>query len=142
VPIIIAGGGAGSSGSLEYDYVEQTSQLTVTATSEATAQSFIDGNSVSYDGSTRVKIEFACGSVTVATGVGVPILVDGSTSLGWLMQLQVSDGGIYAARFLVPSAGAHTYHIKAWKTAGTFVLATAAGGVGVQLPAWYRITKA
>jgi hypothetical protein len=41
----------------ELDYVERTTPLTVTATTAATAQTFIDGNAVTYDGSTRIKVE-------------------------------------------------------------------------------------
>ena len=139
---------AASSGITQYDYVEQTTSLTVTATSEATAQAFIDGQAVSYNGTTRIRIEFWIGSVTVQNGTAVPILVDGSTSLGWLGQIQNGSSTVgiaipfYGVRFLTPSNASHTFHIKWWKTAGTVVAVTDVGGTGKQLPSWYRITSA
>jgi hypothetical protein len=139
--------GTGGAGALEYDYVERnSSDLTVTATSAATAQDFIVGNAVSYDGSTRIKIEFwGLGDVTTANFVVVE-LYDGTTDLGQLCQLDANNSyiiaNIYGVRFLTPSAATHTYKIKAWKDAGTAHLFGRAGGTNTIMPAWYRITLA
>jgi len=145
---IISGGAGGAGGTVEYDYVERNTALTVTATTEGTAQAFIDGNAVTYDGTTKVKIEFWCGFTANINDTGVITLLDGATAIGWLSQIGNNSATIqdnlafYGCRFLTPTAASHTYHIAAWKTSGTFIVTGGAGGAGTQVPAWYRITKA
>jgi hypothetical protein len=132
----------------EFDYVQITSNVTPTATTSATANSVIDGNAVSYDGSTRIKIEFWSGSVgdTGAAQNLLFTLYDGSTELGSMGQLDSVSGGfaiaIYLVVFLTPSNASHTYHIKAWKASGSPVIRAGNGAAGNNSPAWYRITKA
>ncbi len=142
--VIARGGGndkilGGKMPGFEFDFVSTTTDLTVTATSAASAQSFIDGAAVSYDGSTRIKIEFYCPNSVISSGVGIIELYDGSTDLFRMGQGTV-NAPIYIALFLTPSNASHTYHIKAWKSAGSFSLS--AGGGGIYQNAWYRITKA
>ena len=148
--ITIASTGGGSGGVTEYDYVQITSPVTITGTTDATATAVIDGNAVTYDGSTRIKLEFfALGASITSAQELVVVVYDGATDLGRLAVL-VNDsatathdeGPLYGAMFLTPSAGAHTFHVKAWKTGGTVSIYAGAGGAGVNLPAWYRITKA
>lgn len=146
-----SGSGAGTPG-YEYDYVERTSNLTVTATSDAAAQDLIVGNAVTYDGSTRVKIEAFVVAASITPNQNVVLnLYDGSTDLGRLCNIGPPTGTgasgsmvmmMKGERFLTPSAGAHTYKVRAWKTGGTAVVAADTGGAGLYLPAWYRITKA
>jgi hypothetical protein len=132
----------------EYDYVEHTTNLTIAGTTEGTASTWIDGNAITFDGSTRVLVEAWCGDVTNnTTGTVVCVLFDGASSLGWLCEiLFTSVAGtavsFYGARFLTPSAAAHTYHVKWFKTGGTALVNAGAGGAGVDMPAWYRVTKA
>ncbi len=132
----------------ELDYVQITSGVNITATTDATANSVIDGNAVSFDGSTRIKIEFWTLSATAAaSGELVVVLYDGSTDLGRLAELQSAgssahDTALYGVRFLTPSNASHTFHIKAWTTTGTSIINAGAGGAGVNFPAWYRITVA
>jgi hypothetical protein len=127
----------------ELDYVQTTTALTVTATSSGAAQAFIDGNAVSYDGSTRIKVEFFCPNAEAASGTLVVMLVDGaSTVVGWLCELNgITATPIKCELFLTPSAASHTYHIKAWKTGGTCVLGAGSGGAA-DVQAFMRITKA
>src|ERR1044071_10122291 len=67
----------------ELDYVERTTNLTVTATSDATAQSFIDCNALTFDGSTKVKIEFYAPIGEALAGQDlIVVLYDGGSSLG------------------------------------------------------------
>lgn len=139
----------------ELDYVERTTSLTVTVTTDGnnSAQAFIDGNAVTFSGSLRVKIEAFVPVATVASANQAVLinLYDGTTDLGRLANLQTPNvsitGGslnnmLYGARFLTPSAGSHTYHIRAWKTGGTCSLTAAAGGASTFVPAFYRITVA
>lgn len=132
-------------GTTEYDYVERTTSLTVTATSEGTAQAVIDGNSVSYDGSTRIKIEFYAVYADCTSGQTLVILlVEDSTVKGWLAQINniVAMGGIKGERYLTPSNASHTYHIKAFKTGGTATIEGGAGGSVANVPMFLRITQA
>lgn len=142
---------SGTAGSVEYDYVQNTSTVTVSSTSSTSPTTVIDGNSVTYDGSTRVKIEFWSYSSGAASGGSLTVdLWDGSTDLGRLCLSQPTGGGtgeveipLYGVRFLTPSAAAHTYHVKAFKSgSGACEIYSGAGGVNTGLPMWYRITKA
>ncbi len=128
----------------ELDYVQKTSSTAISATTAAGANTVLDGNAVSYDGSTRAKIEFYAYfmDVNIASYMIVD-LWDGSTDLARIFQYHSSSGGgdgctIYAVTFLTPSNASHTYHIKAYKTSGTGnIYADAAG-----FPAFMRITVA
>ncbi len=137
ISIAASGGGGGVT---EYDYVENTSStITCSGALPSTADAIIDGNAVTYDGSTRIKIEFGCYSMNNG---GVIELYDGSTDLG---RLGFGNGGLcfYASRILTPSAASHTFHIKGWRTTGSnLTIDSGSGGTGAVLPAWYRITKA
>ncbi len=139
----IAIAASGSVGS-ELDYVETSTSLTVTATTDATAQAFVTGNSVAYDGSTVVLIEIYVpfGSATVTL---ICNLYDGSTDLGRIGQLNAGTGGFNApmpmARRLTPSNASHTYSARFWKTSGTSSANCGAGGTGTTLPGFIRITR-
>jgi hypothetical protein len=132
---------SGGGGITEHDYVEVTSNLTVTPTSDATAAAFITGNAVAYDGSTRVKIEFQMLKAETTVNL-ICNLYDGSTDLGRITNTGVSGGPVYGVRYLTPSAATHTYSIRVWKSSGTSTAYAGAGGVGTALPAFMRITDA
>jgi len=146
-----AGGGGGSSTGVQLDYVQITSNVSITATTDATAQAVITGNAVTYSGSQRIKIEFECvGFQVPITGEIILNLYDGAADQGRLIvgsnpgtagTNQDISGG-YAAQFVTPTAGAHTYSIRAWKIVGTPLVYAGAGGAATILPAWYRITTA
>ncbi len=139
----IAAVGAGVT--TELDYVERTTDLTVTATSAATATAFITGNSVAYDGSTRVRIEWwiNLGLTTNANNI-VAELYEDSTDLGRIGHITLTantaiGGPMYGVRFLTPSNASHTYSIRIWKTGAGL---TTASGASPALPAFLRITRA
>ncbi len=136
----IAIAASGSVGS-ELDYVERTTNLTVTATTESGADTVIDGNAVSYDGSTRVLVEFFSPFFS-ATAALVVTLWDGSTDIGRICQTNLQGVPAKGERFLTPSNASHTYHIKAWKTSGTSSLNGGSGDVGNYMPMFLRITRA
>lgn len=132
----------------QYDYVQVTSNLTITATSTASANTFITGNPVAFDGSTRIIVEcwVGLGQIT-STHFLFLNLWDNSTDLGYFTNLSSSSGTLttgplYGKRFLTPSNGVHTYTIRASKSAGTATLYANTGIVDTTAPAWYRITKA
>lgn len=133
----------GSGASSELDYVETTSPLTITATSDATAQSFITGTSQSYSGA-RIRIEVFAPYLSSGSGQSALFnLFDGSTDLGRIAEnFGASDSAVMVVRYLTPSAGSHQYIVKAWKTGGTASAGAGAGGTATYLPAYLRISEA
>lgn len=131
----------------ELDYVEITSNVSVTATTEGTANTVVTGSAVAYDGSTIVIITFFSPQVNPSGSATMTIiLVDGSTVLGQLEVINTS-AGIYKSsrleRRLTPSNASHTYSIRAYTSSGTATVFAGAGGTGgTNLPAFIRITRA
>lgn len=134
----------------EHSYVEQTSSLSVTATTAATAQTFISSAAVAYDGSTRVRIEVFLPAFVPGTSGSLHLMLwDGSTDLGILGRSLVPSGagsdrhpGGTFVRYLTPSAATHTYHAKAYRTTANGTLLCGAGGTDTDLPAYIRISTA
>jgi hypothetical protein len=141
---LVTGGTAAAASGAELDYVERTTALTITATTAATAQTFITGGTVLYDGATRICIEFFVQSAD-GTISAIVSLWDGSTELGRFGVIEATTIGgsaMYSRRFLTPTNASHSYLVKAWKTGGNSGLTAGAGGTDTALPAYLRITKA
>lgn len=131
----------------EFDYAERTSNLSVTATTEGTSQAIITGASVSYDGSTRVCIEFYCSSMVPVGNQNLYILLyEDSTVLGILATTNDSGSSRVPVgtlrRFRTPSNASHTYAAKAFTDSATATINAGSGGSGAYLPAYLRVTKA
>lgn len=135
----------------EFDYVEKTSDTSITATAEASANAIVTGNAVTYDGSTPILIEFFCNYVGQAaadtsfqvflydgTSIGRLALVTNPTATGYTGNFRTQ---IKATRRLTPTAGAHTYSVRATTSSGTATVGGGAGGSGNQMPAYIRQTK-
>lgn len=153
MPIIAGGGGSGSGSGTELDYVESTAATTITATTDATAQAFVTGNSITLDGSTSVVVTlfaYAIDTPNIASGALTVVLYDGATDLGQIALFRTTAAAdtlrmpLYAVRKLTnPSAGAHQYIGKAFiSAAGTGVVRGGAGGAGVAFPAFIRVVRA
>lgn len=133
----------------EYDYVQITANVTTASNADA-----IIGNAVTYDGATRIKIEVYAPLLFALTNATSAVLrlMEGATDLGQMATVYANtsatvteiDAPCYGCRFLTPTAAAHTYKINLVRDvgAGTAGVAAGAGGAGVHMPAWYRITKA
>lgn len=142
---------AAGSGSAELDYVQFTSNVSPTATTEAGANTVVTGSSVAYDGSTAVMIEFfspVARSDAGAAGrtLNIFLFEDGS-SLGFIGQISTPTSAgtlqvLNCKRRLTPSNGNHTYSIRASVSAGTGFIGAGAGGVGNNVPGFIRITEA
>lgn len=150
ITIMNAGAGAGG-GAAEYDYIEFTAPVAISATTEATANTVVTGSAVAYDGATAIVIEFFApyynqGTATNAIDL---VLYDGSSSIGILSSSGADTttahrhGPVYASRRLTPSAASHTYSIRAFITGGANGNVQAgAGGNGNWMPGFIRITRA
>ena len=142
MPIVNGAGSSGGGSLTVYDFVTQATDLTVSATSAATAQAFFTGNSVAYDGSSRVLLEWYSPSVGGSAGVLIAEFYDGATDLNLRIgQIQASANGApgYGACTLTPSAGAHAYSVKFWRTVANVTVA--GNSAGVYTTAFMRVTK-
>jgi hypothetical protein len=143
---ILSGGG-------EWDFKQATADVSgITATTEGGATSVIAGNSVTYDG-TRVKIEFYAPEIVYVSGTGTnkvtAVFLRDSTVVGQAVILEsgtsfLNGEGVKAECFDTPSAGAHTYAVKAFAaaTSPSYTVKAGAGGSGSLVPAFLRVTKA
>lgn len=129
----------------EFDFEQITaSPAGITATTEATSQTVISGNSVYYDGS-RVKVSFFAPKLSSAASQTVTFVVyRGSTVVGQVFAgtVNTTAPAIEFELFDTPSAGAHAYAVRAFVSASTLTVGAGAGGSGNLLPAWLRVTKA
>lgn len=135
----------------ELDYAEPPAgTLTITATSAATAQQWIVGNQITLDGSTRIQIEVWI-ALAGTDHDCVAELYDNGADVSRIAQVSVTPAGaltssltLYGIALITPTAGAHTYEIRAWKSAGstsTFLNPTPFP-FNIFAPSFYRITAA
>lgn len=131
----------------EYDYAQITADVAVSGTSGAET-TVITGNAVTYDGSTEVDLEVSLAGVANASGDNVTLeLWDGATSIGIVGQ--VSTGGsasiiqvpVRHGKRFTPSAGAHTYTLKAYRVTTNGTVKAGSGAAGAYWPSFMRITK-
>ncbi len=116
---------------------------------------WLDSGSITFDGSTRVRIDASCSVAQFydqsSTGQTLPILLeeDGS-SLGQIGELFARDGvlsdlpivevPIWLSRYMTPAAGDHTYTIEPQIPGPNATFFAAAGDS--YLPAFVRISLA
>jgi hypothetical protein len=140
--IAALGGGGGPT---QLAYVEFTSPVTLAGTNEAGATSVVSAGAVSFDGSTRVCIEFFAPYLLAPSGVSAfLVLYDGSSSIGQMVQL--GNGVLvvspHAQRYLTPSNALHTYSVRGYDSSGTGSVGAGAGGSGNLMPGFIRIVTA
>jgi len=134
----------------ELAYNEFTSNVSITAVTEATANTIVTASAVTFDGSTIALIEFFSPLIEATTSDWTVrlILYDGSSAVGILGQSKfatASGGGEQPSRVMrrmTPSAAAHTYSVRAFMNSGTS--ATVFGGsagAGAFMPGFIRITR-
>jgi hypothetical protein len=130
----------------ELAYAEVMTNVNVTATAYATADVLITAPAVTFDGGPVVIEYFAPAATTAPAGqIGVA-LWDGSTDIGIVAQRQASGTGaqrteVFVRRRLSPSAGAHTFSVRAVVAGGTAVVGGGVGGASALTPAFIRITR-
>lgn len=122
----------------------------MTHTTQATADTVVTAGAFTADGTSAYLIEFYSYSVipgATAAGRNVSIqLFDGATAIGTLGIVQTPAAAatvvpVRAARRLVPANASKTYAVKAIVNAGTGTIDAGAGGSGVAMPGYIRITK-
>jgi hypothetical protein len=133
----------------EVETVDITSDVSITASTDGTANTVATASAHSFDGSTLVLIEFYCPQTDNnggASGGGVVVLYDGSSSIGNLGVYQTfpsSDGpAMHMVRRYTPSNASHTYSIRAYKTdSNNQTLKFGGGGSGNFMPGYLRILQ-
>ena len=130
----------------EVGYAQFTADVTVTATTEGTANSVVTLGSISYEAVPHL-VEFESPACITPSGARLTIvLFDSTTALGELQtvtpaaaqQIRTKARGAY--RF-TPTAAAHTYNVKAFVASGTGTVVAGAGGAATALPDFIRITR-
>lgn len=129
----------------EFDFAQITSNPAgITATTEATSQAVITGNAVYYDGS-RVKLSFFVPKLTSAASLTATFVVyRDSAVIGQVFAgtVNTASPAVEFELFDTPTAGAHTYAVKAFVSASTLTVNAGAGGSGNLIPGWLRVSKA
>ena len=135
----------------EFSYIEFTSAVSITATTEGTANTVVTSDAVTYDGSTAILIDFFSYTAGPPSGGNNTLqlwLYDGASSIGTLGQINITNAAaanlksLRLARRLTPSAASHTYSVRGSVNTGTGTVYAGAGGTGNAVPGYIRITKA
>lgn len=138
-----------SGGLVELGYGQITSSVTVTSTSFTTPTTIIPDVTVVCDGS-PILVEFYASQTAISSGQSQIVFAlweDGSEKHRyWLLKVNptgstgVDYDGVKAEVRLTPSAGSHTYSVKAFSSpANNSVLA--GSGTTTQSPAFLRVSK-
>jgi hypothetical protein len=135
----------------EIAYTEFTANVSVTATTEATANTVVAASAVTFDGATAVLIEFFAAAmqpdINLAGRALLVWLYQDGTSIGEIAQVTAPtanqlQGPMSVKRRITPSAGSHTYSIRSSVNAGTGSFSAGAGGLSAVMPGFIRITRA
>jgi hypothetical protein len=128
----------------EIGYDQITSAVTISGSAASTATTIIAGSSYTFDGH-AVMGEFTATSVLSASVAGSVVNIavfEGATQIGGILA-QVEPGAAAAFRAPVigkirftPTAGAHTYSVKAWCASSGAAIESGSGGF-----AYLRTTK-
>ena len=132
----------------ELSYNEITGNVTVSATTEATATTIVTASAITFDGSTVALIEFWTPSFSIpASANGTIVLYQDGSSLGFLHSTTATASGaidqeITCMRRITPASGSRTYSIRGYRaTSNCTIQAGAGSGSAVYNPAYIRITK-
>lgn len=135
------------SSGLELAYTEYTSNVTISATVEASATTIVTAPALDLDGQ-AILVEFFCPRLDVADTADDVLLTlwDGSTDLGRLGWHIVTGADlsfpVMLARKVSPTVGQHTYSVRGWKVgAGGAIANAGSGGSGGLLPGYLRIVR-
>lgn len=135
----------------ELDYAPRTTSMSVTATSQLTAQTVVTGHPLEWDGETTALVEFSvpyCGPDAGAVGRSMLFwLYDGNSSVAALGAVttpaaKMDRKPVHLSTRITPSAGTHTYSVRASVSAGVGTIDAGPGNPGTYVPAYLRVTGA
>lgn len=133
----------------ELDYAEFVANVTISATTEATADAIVTSNALTYNGIVTIILEFFCIFSQSASSAGANVifyLYEDGASIGQIGQQQNPASSSCRApvtlrRRMTPTSGSHTYSIRGVRGVGNGTVAAGIGGLGVQMPGYLRITS-
>jgi len=134
----------------ELAYAENATASIGGGASEAAAAAIVSLPAVTFDGVTKVSIDFTVVEIAFAATaslIGWFYLFDGGSSLGIIGVARNSASALaiaipaYFRRELTPSAGSHTYSLRFSQSGGVVTVNAGAGGVGVRMPHTGSIRK-
>jgi len=133
----------------EVAYTQFTSNVSITATTDATAQTVVSSGAITYENVPHLITFQAYEGRPDSGAVGRQLvfnLYDSTTDLGRLGLITTPaasnmDVPVHLERRITPTAASHTYQIKAWVSAGTGTVGAGAGGAGVALPGFIRVVR-
>jgi hypothetical protein len=141
---------AGGGGVTEDSYVEFTSLVSITATTEATSTTIVTAAAVTAAGGVKYCVEFYSPQAITGTNASPAYLNislwDGSTVLGRIASVSHADASnpvstpIWVCRYLTPSAGSHTYSVRAYYVNSAPLVNAGAGGTTTYMPGFIRVT--
>jgi hypothetical protein len=128
----------------EVNYTEFTSNVSITATTEGTANQVVTSGAISYENVPHL-IEFWCPAVTAGVAALRLGVFDGTTQVGLFTNSAANETSrAYKGEHrLIPTAASHTYNVRGYNaSAATGTVAAGAGGTGVTLlPGFIRVTR-
>ena len=126
----------------ELTYDQITADVTVSATTEATATTVITAAAVTCDGTTPVWVSFGFGRTDcpISDYIDFWLYQDGA-SIGRVART-TTQSVVAGRRRLTPAAGSRTFSIRATRAAGNRVITCGAGGLGTWPPGFIRVVKA
>lgn len=127
---------------------EFTAPVSITATTEATANTIVTAPSASFTGAQVIYVEFFSPAVSLPVGDFNCIfaLFQDGLSIGRFGQVEAESTGIASItpvflRFpYTPPSGAHIFDVRAFVNAGTVTIQAGIGGTGVFLPGALQIS--
>jgi len=135
----------------ELDYVEKTSNTSITATTEGTANTIVTSNAITFDGAPVIMEFYSQGVQTqLVASSDITILLRDDTAATVLGDIAyhatpaaaTNYHPVYVRRRFTPAAGSRTYSIRAFVAGGTGTVLGGAGGTGnASMPAFIRFTK-
>ena len=132
----------------ELTYAETTANVSVTATSDASANLVVAAPAFTFDGSGVIVTLAAPGALTppVAAQVIFAVLFQDGAPVGRLAAVMSSANAqaaapLYGQRRMYPSAGSHQFSFAASVSSGTGTVLAGGTGSGTYMPAFIRITR-
>jgi hypothetical protein len=117
------------------DRATNSTGTTVTATTVAAADVVCTGHPITLDGVTQIEISFSTYALLKGTSYIHIGVYDGATQIGEIIHSLVTVANPGFGRMIVtPSAGVHTYSIRAYVDGGSGNVFAQAGGSGLAVP--------
>jgi len=132
-------------------YTEFTAPVSITNTTEGTANTIVTAAAFTADGVSAYFVEYFSADGIPSSGAAgrqltFVLYLDGASIGQWGICITPAAANvsypIRLARRTIPAAGSRTYSCRAFVSAGTGTVDAQTGGSGSIMPGYIRITKA